>query len=123
MVRASLIWLNYNSSSFIDIALRSIESALSLDFDDYEVIVVDNASGDGSFEVIRKLVEGRKPSSVRVKFVRSDANGGYAGLGGKRPRDQVRCLPKQRPNSRAYMRQLRIARRLVGYRLLSLINR
>jgi glycosyltransferase involved in cell wall biosynthesis len=42
---------------FIDIALRSIESALRLDFDDYEVIVVDNASGDGSFERIRRFVE------------------------------------------------------------------
>jgi len=79
MIRASLIWLNYNSSSFIDIALRSIESALSLDFDDYEVVIVDNASSDGSFERIRKFVEERKPSSVRVKFVRSDANRGYAG--------------------------------------------
>jgi len=79
MVRASLIWLNYNSSGFIDIALRSIESALRLDFDDYEVIVVDNASSDGSFERIRRFVEERKPSSVRVKFVRSDANRGYSG--------------------------------------------
>ena len=79
MVRASLIWLNYNSSSFIDIALRSIGSALSLDFDDYEVIVVDNASGDGSFDVIRKFIEEKKPSGVRVKFVVSDANRGYAG--------------------------------------------
>jgi glycosyltransferase involved in cell wall biosynthesis len=79
MVRASLIWLNYNSSSFIDIALKSIESVLSLDFDDYGVIVVDNASGDGSFERIRKFVEERKPGNVRVKFVVSDANRGYAG--------------------------------------------
>jgi len=79
MVKASLIWLNYNSSSFIDIALRSIESALRLDFDDYEVVIVDNASGDGSFERIRKFVEEKRPSSVRVKFVRSDANRGYAG--------------------------------------------
>ena len=79
MVRASLIWLNYNSSGFIDIALRSIESALRLDFDDYEVVIVDNASSDGSFERIRKLVEEKKPSSVRVKFVRSDVNKGYAG--------------------------------------------
>jgi GT2 family glycosyltransferase len=79
MVRASLIWLNYNSSGFIDIALRSIESALRLDFDDYEVVIVDNASSDGSFETIRKFVEEKKPSSVRVKFVRSDANRGYAG--------------------------------------------
>jgi GT2 family glycosyltransferase len=79
MVRASLIWLNYNSSGFIDIALRSIESALRLDFDDYEVVIVDNASSDGSFDVIRKFVEEKKPGNVRVKFVRSDANRGYAG--------------------------------------------
>jgi GT2 family glycosyltransferase len=79
MVRASLIWLNYNSSGFIDIALRSIESALSLDFDYYEVIIVDNASSDGSFERIRKFIEEKKPGNVRVKFVRSDANRGYAG--------------------------------------------
>jgi GT2 family glycosyltransferase len=79
MVKASLIWLNYNSSGFIDIALRSIESALRLDFDDYEVVIVDNASGDGSFERIRKFIEEKKPSNVRVKFVRSDANRGYAG--------------------------------------------
>ena len=52
---------------------------LDLDFDDYGVIVVDNASGDGSFDVIRKFIEERKPSGVRVKFVRSDANRGYAG--------------------------------------------
>jgi glycosyltransferase involved in cell wall biosynthesis len=49
MVKAPLIWFNYNSSGFIDIALRSIESALRLDFDDYEVVIVDNASDDGSF--------------------------------------------------------------------------
>jgi len=79
MVRASLIWLNYNSSGFVDIALRSTESALRLDFDNYEVVIVDNASSDGSLERIRKFVGEKKPSSVRVKFVRSDANRGYAG--------------------------------------------
>jgi glycosyltransferase involved in cell wall biosynthesis len=63
----------------MDIALKSIESVLSLDFDGYEVIIVDNASSDGSFERIRKFIEEKKPSSVRVKFVRSDANRGYAG--------------------------------------------
>ena len=52
---------------------------LDLDFDDYGVIVVDNASSDGSFDVIRKFIEERKPSSVRVKFVVSDVNRGYAG--------------------------------------------
>ncbi|PVU72999.1 hypothetical protein DDW08_00285 [Vulcanisaeta sp. SCGC AB-777_J10] len=57
MVRASLIWLIYNNSGFIDIALRSAESILNLDFDDYEVVIVDNASSDGSFEVIMRFVE------------------------------------------------------------------
>ena len=52
---------------------------LDLDFDDYEVVIVDNASNDSSFERIRKFVEERKPGNVRVKFVRSDANRGYAG--------------------------------------------
>jgi len=50
MVKASLIWLNYNSLGFMDIALKSIESVLNLDFNNYEVIIVDNASSDGSFE-------------------------------------------------------------------------
>jgi len=63
----------------MDIALKSIESVLSLDFDGYEVIIVDNASSDGSFERIRKFVEENKPSNVRVKFVRSDVNRGYVG--------------------------------------------
>jgi len=79
MVKASLVWLNYNSLNFMDIALKSIESVLSLDFDGYEVVIVDNASSDGSFERIRRFVEEKKSSSVRVKFVRSDANRGYAG--------------------------------------------
>jgi len=63
----------------MDIALKSIESVLSLDFDGYEVVIVDNASNDGSFERIRKFIEERKPSSVRIKFVRSNANRGYSG--------------------------------------------
>ena len=78
MVRASVVWLNYNSMRFIDIALRSLESFLSLDFDDYELIVVDNASSDGSFEVIKKCVE-EHGRNVKVKIVRNDKNLGYAG--------------------------------------------
>ncbi len=79
MVKASVIWLNYNSMNFIDIALRSLESFLDLDFDGYEVIIVDNASTDGSFERIKKFIEEHKPSSVRVRIIRNDENLGYAG--------------------------------------------
>jgi GT2 family glycosyltransferase len=79
MVKASIIWLNYNSSNFIDIALMSIGSVLNLDFDDYEVIIVDNASSDGSFQRIKRYVDERKPGNVKVKYVVSDVNRSYAG--------------------------------------------
>ncbi|ADN50261.1 glycosyltransferase [Vulcanisaeta distributa] len=79
MVKASVVWLNYNSMGFIDVVLRSLGSFLDLDFDGYELIVVDNASTDGSFERIKKFIEEHKPSGVRVKIVRNERNLGYAG--------------------------------------------
>ena len=53
----SIIWVNYNSMDIMDIVLRSLKSILELEYPDYEVIVVDNASSDGSFERIRDLVK------------------------------------------------------------------
>jgi glycosyltransferase involved in cell wall biosynthesis len=55
----SIIWVNYNSIGIMDIVLRSLKSVLELEYPDYEVIVVDNASSDGSFEKIRDLVRGK----------------------------------------------------------------
>ena len=76
----SIIWVNYNSMSIMDIVLRSLKSILKLEYPDYEVIVVDNASSDGSFETIRDLVRGKvggeRPS---VKLLRLRVNKGYAG--------------------------------------------
>ena len=79
MVSASIVWLNYNSASFIDIVLSSLESFLNLDFNDYELIIVDNASTDGSFERIKRFLEERRVSDVRVRIIRNDKNLGYAG--------------------------------------------
>jgi glycosyltransferase involved in cell wall biosynthesis len=50
MELATIIWLNYNSSRFINIVLRSLDFVFSIDYDNYEIIVVDNASNDESFE-------------------------------------------------------------------------
>lgn len=77
--KATLVWLNYNSSNFLGLALRSLNSLLQLDYDNYEVIIVDNASNDGSFEAIKKSVEGTGYGKAKIKIVRSDVNRGYSG--------------------------------------------
>jgi GT2 family glycosyltransferase len=66
--------------SIMDIVLRSLKSILELEYPDYEVIVVDNASSDGSFEKIRDLVRGKVGSGrPSVKLLRLRVNKGYAG--------------------------------------------
>ncbi|MEM3834112.1 glycosyltransferase family 2 protein [Pyrobaculum sp.] len=79
MPKVSVIWLNYNSYSFIDVVLKSISSLLNLNYSNFEIIIVDNASTDGSFEIITKYVELNKPSDVKVKIIRNDKNLGYTG--------------------------------------------
>jgi GT2 family glycosyltransferase len=79
-VEASVIWLNYNSSNFLRIALKSLESVLSIDLNgSLEVILVDNASTDGSFKVLKEFAERKKPSNVRLKTVELRRNKGYSG--------------------------------------------
>jgi GT2 family glycosyltransferase len=76
----SIIWVNYNSIGIMDIVLRSLKSVLELEYPDYEVIVVDNASNDGSFEKIRDLVRGNVGrGGPSVKLLRLRVNKSYAG--------------------------------------------
>ena len=77
--KVSIIWLNYNSTNFLNLVLTSLRSVFNLDYEKYEVIIVDNASNDGSFERIKNFVETERPGSIKVKFVRSDRNRGYSG--------------------------------------------
>jgi GT2 family glycosyltransferase len=64
---------------FINIVLKSLDSVFNIDYDNYEIIIVDNASNDGSFEKIKNYVEARKPSNIKVKIIKSDVNRGYSG--------------------------------------------
>jgi hypothetical protein len=65
----SIIIVNWNSTDFLRASLVSIiEETKNVDF---EVIVVDNASYDGSEEMIRR-------EFPEVKFVQSHENGGFA---------------------------------------------
>lgn len=69
----SVIILNYNSKDFLLPCLKGI-TEYTQDLD-YEIIIVDNASNDGSVDYIeQKLL----PRFARLRLVRAASNRGYA---------------------------------------------
>jgi len=77
--KISVIWLNYNSKKFLSLALASLNSVFDLDVENFEIIIVDNASTDGSFESIVKFVNSEGRMRHKVRIIRSDKNRGYSG--------------------------------------------
>ena len=75
MLRVSIIIINYNGKGLIIDCLKALEKQSIKDF---EVIVVDNASSDGSFDEIQNFV---KVSSLspRIELIFSSKNLGFAG--------------------------------------------
>lgn len=72
MEKVSLIVLNYNG---LEVIKKTFSSYLKLDYPNYEIIFVDNASTDGSIDFINGLT---KKTPIRIKIVRSEKNLGYA---------------------------------------------
>ena len=86
--RVSAIVLAYNGRPFLADCLRSV---LAQDYPNLEVIVVDNASADGSAE----LVAAQFP---QVKLIRNRRNLGYAGgnnVGIRHSTGEILCLVNQ----------------------------
>ena len=73
--KVSILWVNYNSSSFINVVLESLQGIKELDYPNYEFIAVDNGSTDGSFEVIKSFVE----KMENGKIIRLEENLGFTG--------------------------------------------
>jgi glycosyltransferase involved in cell wall biosynthesis len=65
--RVSVLVTVYNREAFLEASLRSI---LASDFDDFEVIVVDDQSSDGSVAIARRIAE----TDPRVKVFVNDRN-------------------------------------------------
>lgn len=72
----SIVVLAYNNLEFTRACLSSIE--LYSDYRNLEVIVVDNASSDGSVEFLRAWVEQPSPAGHRRKLLLNEANLGFA---------------------------------------------
>ncbi len=68
--KVSIVIVNYNGKSFLGILLKSISK---LSYKNYEAIVVDNNSTDGSQEFIKKNYK-------KVKLVENKVNLGYSGI-------------------------------------------
>lgn len=76
MPKVSFLWINYNSSSFIDLALKSLEAVGDIDYSNCELIVVDNGSIDNSFATIEGFV---RKSQIRSKVIKLHRNMGFTG--------------------------------------------
>jgi glycosyltransferase involved in cell wall biosynthesis len=67
----SIVIPTYNASKYITDTVNSI---LNQDFDDYEIIIVDDNSTDNTYEIIKNL------SSAKIKYYRLDQNHGGPSL-------------------------------------------
>ena len=67
MIKLSIVVLSYNTKKLLEQTLRSIPEN-----DKWEVIVVDNGSDDGSFEMLKSKYK-------KVKTIRNSKNLGFAG--------------------------------------------
>lgn len=80
----SIIILNYNG---INDTIECLDSLKQISYDNYEVIVVDNASSDNSSEALRKRDD--------IKFIEADKNYGFAegnNIGACHAKGELICL-------------------------------
>jgi GT2 family glycosyltransferase len=75
MPKVSVIIVNYNGKGLIRSCLQALERQ---SLGDFEAVIVDNASLDGSLYEIKKILEGTSIAS-RVNVIPVDRNLGYAG--------------------------------------------
>jgi GT2 family glycosyltransferase len=76
--KVSIFWLNYNSMRIKDIVLSSLESVCKLNYPNFELIVVDNGSRDGSYEMIKRFLSVINVNT-HIKLIRLRRNVGFTG--------------------------------------------
>ncbi len=76
MPPVSIIWVNYNSMHIRGLVGRSLKAISDLDYPDYELVIVDNGSTDGSYDYIRDIA---RDLPIDVKLVRLEHNLGFTG--------------------------------------------
>jgi len=104
--KVSIIIVNYNGlKSLGNLLFKCLDSAFNLDYPDYEVIIVDNASTDGSREAILDRYRGD------AKIILSNRNRGFTGgnnLGYKYCDPKSKYIVLMNPDFIAYSDSLKI---------------
>ncbi len=77
--KVSIFWLNYNSMAFKDLVLESLESVCKLEYPNFEIIIVDNGSSDGSYELIKNFLKNSIINAETVKIIKLKKNMGFTG--------------------------------------------
>ena len=70
-MKLSLIIVTYNSYKYIQKCIQSILDSIE-PFDDYEIIIIDNNSKDGTIDIVNNF------SNSKIKILKSNDNMGYS---------------------------------------------
>jgi GT2 family glycosyltransferase len=77
--KVSVFWLNYNSLHTFGLVKKSLDAIFELNYPDFELIIVDNGSTDGSIEIIKKYVNNKtKNKKLKTKIIRLNKNVGFS---------------------------------------------
>lgn len=75
----TLLWLNYNSMGNIALIRESLDSMLEQDYPNFEILLLDNASSDGSWEAVGAHLAAVSRQGQRVRRLETGKNLGYTG--------------------------------------------
>jgi GT2 family glycosyltransferase len=74
--KVSILWVNFNSYSFIQLVEESLKAIEDLDYPNHELIAVDNCSVDGSYAILKNYLQDTRIDS---KLIRLKRNVGFTG--------------------------------------------
>jgi len=77
--KVSVLWLNYNTNHIKSAIEKILTSLVRIDYPNFELIVVDNGSTDGSWELIQNFINYNIFQKIQIKMLKLKNNYGFCG--------------------------------------------